>query len=192
MRRDSRERALSLCYEAELRSMSADEVLGDLDVAPEQYAVELFRGVEDNKADLDVLVADHAKRWSVSRMPVVDRSLLRLGTFELVHQRGVPAAVILDEAVTLAKRFSTEDSGRFVNGVLASIAAEIRPASEIRSASDVRSAGSAGSAGSAQKISFGTPKIPDGAQPVPSDDLAVESGADIAGDGNQDPASDVL
>lgn len=186
MRRDSRERALSLCYEAELRSMSADEVLGDLDVAPEQYAVELFRGVEDNKADLDVLVADHAKRWSVSRMPVVDRSLLRLGTFELVHQRGVPAAVILDEAVTLAKRFSTEDSGRFVNGVLASIAAEIRPASEIRSASDARSAGSA------QKISFGTPKIPDGAQPVPSDDLAVESGADIAGDGNQDPASDVL
>lgn len=132
MRRDSRERALSLCYESELRSMSADDVLAELAVAPEPYAVELFLGVERNKDELDVVIAEHAKRWSVSRMPVIDRSLLRLATFELLYQREVPAAVVLDEAVTLAKRFSTEDSGRFVNGVLASVAAETRPAGEIK------------------------------------------------------------
>ncbi|HEX2042681.1 MAG TPA: transcription antitermination factor NusB, partial [Acidimicrobiales bacterium] len=65
--------------------------------------------------------------WAVERMPAIDRALLRMGVFELLHRPDVPTGVVLSEAVELAARYSTEDSGRFVNGVLARIAEEVRP-----------------------------------------------------------------
>lgn len=128
-RRESRERALSLCYEREARSISAAELLDDLPVAPDAYAVELLRGVEDNVVELDGLLREYSQNWTVERMPAVDRAVLRLGCFELTHEPDVPTAVVISEAVELAKQYSTENSGRFVNGLLARIAERVRAAS---------------------------------------------------------------
>ncbi len=126
-RRRSRERALELLYEAESKGVAPDELLVELQVAPEQYATELIRGVVERAVEIDDLIVRHSKEWALDRMPVVDRQLLRMATFELMARPDVPTAVVLDEAVELAKSYSTENSGRFVNGVLAAIAAERPP-----------------------------------------------------------------
>jgi N utilization substance protein B len=127
-RRQARERALSLLYEAEIRSVPVSQVLHDLVVPADDFAVTLASGVESHAAEIDAVVAGHASGWTIDRMPAIDRALLRLGTFELMHLPEVPVAVVIDEAVELAKGYSTEDSGRYVNGVLAAVAARYRVA----------------------------------------------------------------
>ena len=126
-RREARERALELLYEAYAKDQPVTEVLVALPVRPDPYATELVRGVHAHRADLDDRIARYAKEgWSLERMPVIDLTLLRLAAYELEFQPDVPLAVVIDEAVSLAKQFSTDEAGRFVNGVLASIAAEVR------------------------------------------------------------------
>jgi N utilization substance protein B len=125
-RRDARERALSLCYELDVRGSSLDELLAGLPAPPDAYAVELVRGVEDHREEVDALIRKYADRWSLERMPVIDRNLLRMAVFELAHRPDVPVAVAISEAVELAKRYSTDDSGRFVNGMLGRIAEAVR------------------------------------------------------------------
>jgi N utilization substance protein B len=88
----------------------------------------LVRGVEQHMAQLDAAIAAHAKGWTLARMPAIDRNVLRVAAFELLGRHDVPVAVVLDEAVELAKRFSTDDSGRFVNGVLAALVPVLRAA----------------------------------------------------------------
>ncbi len=126
-RRRGRERALGLLYEAESKGETATEVLEALPVLPERYATELFEGVMANERRIDELVGDKARSWSVNRMPVIDRQLLRLATFELMCRPDIPYAVVIDEAVELAKEYSTEDSSRFVNGILSALGRELRP-----------------------------------------------------------------
>ena len=87
----------------------------------------LVEGVEDHRAELDALIVGHARNWSLERMPAIDRNVLRLALYELKDRPDVPVAVVIDEAVELAKRFSTDDSGRFVNGMLSAIAPKLRP-----------------------------------------------------------------
>jgi N utilization substance protein B len=127
-RREARERALGLLYEAEAKGRSPREVLADLPVAPDPYAVALVEGVEDCGADIDGLITRFAKGWKLERMPAVDRALVRLATFELLRRDDVPTGAVISEAVELAKQYSTEESGRFVNGLLSRIAKEVRPA----------------------------------------------------------------
>ncbi len=127
-RREARERALELLYEADAKDVHPADVIAALPVSPDEYAVALAVGVADHRGVLDELIARHSRNWRVDRMPSVDRTLLRLAAFELAHRPDVPTAVVIDEAVELAKRFSTDDSGRFVNGVLAGLAAEVRDA----------------------------------------------------------------
>lgn len=122
-RREARERALSLLYEAELKDVSTAEVLAELPLEPEPFVVELVRGVGDHRPALDAVVARFAIDWALDRMPVVDRNVLRLAVFELLHRPDTPVGAVISEAVELAKRYSTEDSGRFVNGVLAGVVA---------------------------------------------------------------------
>ena len=122
-RREARERALSLLYEAELKDIEPADLLAELQVEPDPFAVELVAGVGEHRPDLDAVIEHHAIDWALDRMPVVDRNVLRLGVFELLHRREIPVAAVISEAVELAKRYSTEDSGRFVNGVLAGVAA---------------------------------------------------------------------
>lgn len=125
-RHQSRERALTLLYEAELKGESPAVVLGALPVAPDPYVDTLMTAVSDRLAAIDALVGEAAIGWDLDRMAVVDRNVLRLATAELLACGDVPTAVILNEAVELASAFSTDDSGRFVNGVLATIATKVR------------------------------------------------------------------
>lgn len=125
-RREARERALGLCYELELRNCSLDEVLGGLPAAPDAYAVQLLRGVEEHREDLDALLRKYSEHWALERMPVVDRAILRLACYELLYAPDVPTGAAISEAVELAKQYSTKDSGRFVNGMLGRIADEVR------------------------------------------------------------------
>ncbi len=102
-------------------------MLDALPVRPEPRVTELVEGVEDHREEVDALIADHARNWSLERMPAIDRNVLRIALFELMGRPDVPTAVVIDEAVELAKRFSTDDSGRFVNGMLSAIAPKLRP-----------------------------------------------------------------
>ena len=125
-RRQARERALSLLYEAEVKGVSPDVVLSALPADPDRFAADLVAGVGEHAEEIDVWLRRYARDWAVERMPAIDRALLRIGVYELLHRPDVPTAVVISEAVELASRFSTEDSGRFVNGLLARIAEEVR------------------------------------------------------------------
>lgn len=90
------------------------------------YAREIVDGVADHREEIDELIASYAQGWTLERMPNVDRAVLRIASWELLHNPEVPPAVAIDEAVELAKEYSTDDSGRFVNGVLGKIAQHAR------------------------------------------------------------------
>jgi N utilization substance protein B len=126
-RRQARELALSLLYEADAKSVSPSEVLDEFPIEPDPFAADLVSGVAKHQDEIDAYIRRFAKDWSLERMPVVDRSLLRVGVYELVHRPDVPTAAVISEAVELARRYSTEESGRFVNGMLGRIADEVRP-----------------------------------------------------------------
>jgi transcription antitermination protein NusB len=124
-RRAARERALDLLYEAEAKALTPSEVLASLPADPDPFAEELVRGVDAELETVDALIAKHAEGWSVDRMPAVDRQLMRIAAYELIARTDVSRAVVIDEAVALAKDFSTAESGAYVNGVLSSIADEL-------------------------------------------------------------------
>jgi len=125
-RREARERALMLLYEAEAKTLTPSALLDDLPVVPDDYTCAVVRGVEAKRSEVDELISRYAIGWALDRMPAVDRAVLRVATYELLERPDVPTAVILSEAVELAGEYSTDESGRFVNGVLASVATELR------------------------------------------------------------------
>jgi len=125
-RRAARERALGLAYECELRGVAAAELVAELPVEPDEYAVALVRGVDAHRDEIDAMIRKYSEHWALERMPVIDRALIRIGTYELAWMPETPTAVVITEAVELAKEFSTKDSGRFVNGLLARIAEDVR------------------------------------------------------------------
>ncbi len=127
-RHEAREHAVALLYEAEMKQSSLPDVLAGLSVSPDPFTVALLLGVDSEGARIDDLLSSAAVGWEIGRMPVVDRTILRLATWELLARPDVPVAVVIDEAVELAKQYSTEQSGGFVNGVLSTIATHVRPA----------------------------------------------------------------
>jgi N utilization substance protein B len=127
-RTDARERALLLLYEAHTKALAPRDVLAAQVIAPDEMTRSLVEGVEDHRERLDMAISGHAKGWSLARMPIIDLTIMRIAGFELLGRPDVPVAVVLDEAVELAKRFSTDDSGRFVNGVLSALVPELRGA----------------------------------------------------------------
>jgi N utilization substance protein B len=121
----ARRRALELLHAADVGDADARESL----TADDPYYVRaLVEGVMVHREELDGVIRKSAEHWSLERMPVVDRNVLRIGIYELIYT-DVPSGVIVDQAVTLAKLLSTEDSGRFVNGLLGRVARERRPSS---------------------------------------------------------------
>jgi N utilization substance protein B len=130
-RSKARKRALDVLFEADLRGTSPLETLEDwvrrADPPVPDYAREIVEGVAGNLPRLDEAIVACAREWSLDRMPSVDRTILRLATYELLCRDDVPVAVVIDEAVELAKSLSTDDSPAFVNGVLARVK-EQRPA----------------------------------------------------------------
>ena len=126
-RRQARERAMSLLYEAEAKSCTPKEVLAELPVAPAHFAADVVTGVGEHQDEVDALIRKFARDWPIERMPAVDRTLLRMGVYELLHRPDVPTGAVISEAVELAQQYSTDESGRFVNGMLGRIAEEVRP-----------------------------------------------------------------
>ena len=126
----ARKRALDVLYEADLRSITAMEVLDakmdDDDVLVNPYTNELVYGVVEHADRIDDLLSTYSQGWTLERMPAVDRNVLRLGVYEILWADDVPDAVAISEAVTLAKALSTDESPTFVNGLLGRIL-EIKP-----------------------------------------------------------------
>lgn len=118
--RGPRAAALAALYQADLRS-DVDPTTG-LTGKAKRFVV----GVRTHQRDLDRRIGAASERWPIHRMPVVDRTILRLALYELLHE-STPTAVVLNEAVELAKRYSTKKSGAFVNGVLSTLAGQVRP-----------------------------------------------------------------
>ena len=128
-RTKARKRALDVLYAADARGADPLDVLTERidsiasdDAAPlGEYAEVLVRGFAAHADRIDDLLSEHAEGWTLERMPAVDRAILRIGVYELVYSPDVPAAVAVDEAVELAKSLSTDNSPRFINGVLGQI-----------------------------------------------------------------------
>jgi N utilization substance protein B len=126
-RHKARKRALDILFEADQRGAPVATVLATARTsgAPNAYTVALVKGVVEHGDEIDVLIEEHAVDWTLDRMPAVDRAVLRLATLELRWPpEPVAAAVVVDEAVQLAKELSTDESPGFVNGVLGRIVAE--------------------------------------------------------------------
>ena len=128
-RRKARKRALDVLYEADLRDLAPRGVLTtylDRIAKPHpdhlDYTVALVEGVAEHLDRIDELIASYAEGWTIDRMPVVDRNLARIAVFELLYQPDIDDPVAITEAVELAKQMSTDDSPRFLNGILGRIA----------------------------------------------------------------------
>jgi transcription antitermination protein NusB len=125
-RSKARKRAVDILYEADLRGRDRVELLrervADTNTPPvNDHCVRLVEGVAENSARIDELIERHARGWSLERLPDVDRAILRMAIYELLWVDDVPDAVVLDEAVSLAKALSTDDSPAYVNGVLGAV-----------------------------------------------------------------------
>ena len=129
-RTKARKRALDVLYAAELRGETATEALdraiADGEAPTNDYTVTLVRGVEEHRARIDEVLSSYAEGWTLQRMPAVDRAILRLGAFEVLYSADVPEPVAISEWVGLATELSTDDSPRFVNGLLARLV-EVKP-----------------------------------------------------------------
>jgi transcription antitermination protein NusB len=131
-RRRSRQRALQILFSWDARRRSVEDALNDYydalysEEQPERDAFvnELVRGTVEHVAEIDDRISRHAEHWRLDRMPTVDRNILRLAVYEMEHG-GTPAAVTIDEALELARKFSSEESVQFVNGVLDAVRREL-------------------------------------------------------------------
>ncbi len=126
----ARKNALQIMYQADLLGVSARTLLDEQRLVPEtqgldDYAVMLLVGCIDNESAIDERIVAASENWTIDRMPIVDRSLLRLATYEMAYVDEVPISVSINEAVNLAKEFGGEDSPRFVNGILGRIATQL-------------------------------------------------------------------
>jgi transcription antitermination protein NusB len=128
-RSKARKRALDVVFEADAKGVPVLAVLGEHqrrrvaegDTELNPYSIELVEGVAAHIADIDQLISTHSTGWSLERMPTVDRAILRIAVFEMVYDNSVPDAVVVSQAVELAKELSTDDSGSFVHGLLGAI-----------------------------------------------------------------------
>lgn len=132
-RTQARELALQILYQLDLRG---DEILDEIMVAVApgagdaemtDFAREIVLGVRDKKAVIDRQIEEVAKNWQLKRMAAIDRNILRLATYELLYREDIPPLVTINEAIDIAKKFSTKNSGPFVNGILDNIRLRAAP-----------------------------------------------------------------
>lgn len=124
-RSKARKAALDLLYEGDIRKTSPISFLnqrsGDLEFVIRDFTKELVQGVDENRRKIDELITTYSQGWDMDRMPVIDRNILRLAIYEILWSKDVPPAVAIDEAIELAQTLSTDDSSKYINGVLSKI-----------------------------------------------------------------------
>jgi transcription antitermination protein NusB len=141
-RRHGREVALQALYGAEVGKRPPDEMLTELLARDEgsegrSFVRDLVMGTLDNEEESDAVIAPLLEGWTLDRLPTIDRIILRMSAFELNHRKETDPAVVINEAVELAKKFSTEDSGRYVNGVLARVLTNAASVPQLRRGTDL-------------------------------------------------------
>jgi N utilization substance protein B len=141
-RRRARHQALHILYQREItgvpvteilagdtwdvRPVDAEDVSEGLDMGePSRFAHELLEGVEEHQEGIDATIERLSQHWTLSRMPLVDRNILRIAVFELLHEDSIPSSVTINEAVEMAKIYGGEDSSKFVNGILGKLAEDV-------------------------------------------------------------------
>jgi N utilization substance protein B len=129
-RSKARKAALDLLYEGDIRKTAALSILSqrseDLEYVIRDFTKELVQGVEEHRRKIDELITTYSQGWDMDRMPVIDRNILRLAIYELLWSKDVPMPVAVDEAIELAQTLSTDESSKYINGVLSKII-EIKP-----------------------------------------------------------------
>jgi N utilization substance protein B len=129
-RSKARKQALDLLYETDIRGTNLVDTLNARDIPADgpdarpirEYTRELVSGVSDNRRKIDELITTYAQGWDMDRLPAVDRNILRLGIYEILWSTSVPTSVAIDEALSLAKELSSDDSSKYIHGVLGRIA----------------------------------------------------------------------
>ena len=123
-RRKARELALQMLYQHDLSGNAADAIIGTFEdlqkskANTREFAVRIFRGTLDHMADIDQMIVAQADNWRLERMAVVDRNIIRMSVYEFLHETDTPKLVIIDEAIEIAKKFGTQKSSQFINGIL--------------------------------------------------------------------------
>lgn len=125
-RHRARERALEILYESSIKGRPVSTIVAELNTRPDDYVIELVSSAERHQPEAEELISELSIDWPLDRIALVDRLIMTLAIGEMLSEESLPVAVILDEAVELAKVFSTDGSSSFVNGVLSSAARRIR------------------------------------------------------------------
>ena len=133
-RRLSREQAMKLLYQFQLRDDNIEEQIElflaeteKLENLEKDYFLDVVRGVTENLIEIDLLIKNHAKGWSLERMPKVDLAIMRLAVYELSFRKDIPWNVSINEAVELSKKYGGEQSKTFINGILGKVVAQLNP-----------------------------------------------------------------
>ncbi|MFZ3062830.1 MAG: transcription antitermination factor NusB [Actinomycetota bacterium] len=134
-RRRARKIVLDVLYRMEIERGQVEDMLEAYRDEMEEkgiadFVAKLFKGVMEHRREIDKLIDQYADRWSIERMPVLDRNILRIGTYEILYEEDIPYGVSINEAVELANTYSTEESGKFVNGILGRLVKEIESKAE--------------------------------------------------------------
>jgi N utilization substance protein B len=130
-RRRSREFSLQVLYQLEITKQNALQAIGQIDehFSPEEgkdeFVKRIVLGVMEHRREIDRLIEEHSEHWRLDRMTIIDRNILRIAIFELLHCSEVPPKVTLNEAIDLGKRYGSEESGSFINGILDRIQNEV-------------------------------------------------------------------
>jgi len=137
-RRKARILALEIIYQKEITESSLEEIIENRQCTgtqemPSEFALKLIEGVLEHQEEIDKLIADYADNWAIDRMPSLDRNIIRISLYEIMHEKEIPISVSINEAVEMAKIYGTEDSGKFVNGVLGKISSELSDSNVIES-----------------------------------------------------------
>src|SRR4051812_20345561 len=123
-RRKARELVLQMLYQHDMSGNAADMIVDTFDDLQKakpntrEFATKIFRGTVDNITEIDGMIQAQADNWRLSRMAVVDRNIIRMSIYEFLHEAGTPKLVVIDEAIEIAKKFGTEKSSQFINGIL--------------------------------------------------------------------------
>jgi N utilization substance protein B len=123
-RRKARELALQMLYQHDLSGNSPDTILDTFEELQKskpntrEFATRIFKGTVDNLSKIDEMIVAQAENWRITRMAVVDRNIIRMSIYEFLHENDTPKLVIIDEAIEIAKRFGTDKSSQFINGIL--------------------------------------------------------------------------